>query len=152
MCFSQVKSLPFIMCAAKTWLLSVAKERRGKSVIDTLWLIMKAMTCPKSALLLPHELPLAANNHSAEAGGGLCSPLFDLVQIVFSVRLVGVQVLRLPLRLQAACYCFPTDKVWEPAAMCHRHFSANVWKLPDLLIEVIQSWLDTESRGLFFHI
>lgn len=96
---------------------------------------MKVMTCLKSVLLLPHELLLTANNHSTEAGDGLCSPLFDLVQIVFSVRLVGVQVVRLPLRLQAACYCFPTDEVWEPAAMCHSHFTANVWKHPDLLIK-----------------
>lgn len=72
--------------------------------------------------------------------------------MVFLVRLVSVQVFRFSLRLQAACYCFLTDKVWEPTNVPPSFLCQCVetsW-LADK--EVIKSWLDTKPCCLFFHI
>lgn len=105
----------------------------------TMWPLM-------SELLPPHESRLRADNQSTQAGGGLCSPLFDLVHIMFLVRLVAGQVLCLSRRLQAACYCFLTDKVWEPTKCASVETS---WPADN---EVIQYWLDTKPCCLFFHM
>lgn len=77
------------------------------------------------------------------AGGGLCSPLFDLVHIVFSVRLLGVQVFCLSLRLRTACYCFLPDKVWEPANVPAPLY-CQCGKLPD---QLIRRWLNLASQN-----
>lgn len=106
----------------------------------------------KSELPLLQESPLTANNHWTEAGRGLCSTLFALVWIVFLLWLVSVQVFCFSLRLQAACYCFLTDKVWEhtnvPISFVCQCVETS-W-LADK--EVIKSWLDTKRCCLFFHI